>query len=297
MTLFADARDGRFDRHTLAEACLVAGGVTDPRERQGYLDRLDRLAAAARKATAGSQSAEKAGQLLKFLHAGPMARGFRADQTDLHVLLDTGEFNCVSAAALYVILGRGLGLDVRAVEVPEHTFVVLAAGDRTIDVEPTDPHGLDPGRESKARRAGRRRELGEPGLAALVAYNHGVSLANRRRFADAVRANLVALALDPENPLAARNATAGLVNWPVELLRAGQYSEAVTVLAVGRELVPGEAALIGNTRAVFDAWADESMRRQDWAAAARVYEAGLGHLPGDKHLTANLAYCRDQTRR
>lgn len=307
--LFEDAKDGKFDRYTFAEACLMAGGVADPRDRRKYRDKLDWIEAEARKATAGSRSVnEDAARLLRFLHAGPMAKGYKTEQTDLHVLLDTGEYNCVSSAALFTVVGRRIGLDVRAVEVPEHLFVVLVTRGRKIDVETTSPYGFDPDPKRKVgpaksdgkapeRPTDQRREVGEPGLAAVVAYNHGVTLSRQKKYGAAVRATLVALALDPTNPHAAKNVTANLANWPVELSKAGKHETAAAVLAVGRELAPKEDVLRNNTLAIFDAWADESMKRKDWAGAVRVYEAGLQQMPGDKHLANNLAYCREQMRR
>jgi regulator of sirC expression with transglutaminase-like and TPR domain len=292
--LIKDANDGRFDDDSLTDVCCVVAGVTDPDRLRTCRERLDQLIADARKQITGTNSTEEsAANLHRFLHAGPMAKGFNADQTDLHTLLDTGVFNCVSSATLYTIVGRRLGLDVRPVEVPEHMFVSLSADGRTIDLEPTDPRAF----ESDATRRPRpndRRELSDPALAAVVAYNHGVARAKEKHFAEAVRYNLLALALDPDNKLAARNAVSDLVNWPVELMRSGKYTEAATVLAAGLELAPTEPALVRNTLAVYDAWADLSIRRQDWASAARVYETGLRQLPGDKHLLANLAYCQQQ---
>jgi tetratricopeptide (TPR) repeat protein len=307
--LFADARDGKFDQFSFADACLMAGGVTDPAARKTYLARLDRIEADARAALAGAATAaEKADRLLQFLHAGPMAKGYRAEQTDLHVLLDTGTFNCVSSAVLYNVVGRRVGLDLQAVEVPGHVFAVLYDGARRTDVETTNKDGFDPDRNKAAkaagkapaeRHAGRRREVGEAGLAAVVAYNHGVALAKAKAYRAAVLANVRALALDPANPAAAQNAVAGLTNWPADLAKAGRYEEALAVLAVGREVVgDGKGskggALRANAVAVYDAWAQGHMKRGEWAEAIEVYERGLAALPGDKHLAHNLAYCRQE---
>jgi tetratricopeptide (TPR) repeat protein len=302
--LFKDASKGKFSYYSFTEACLIAGGVVDARDRKKYMTRLDWIEADVRNATAGSKSVpEDAARLLKFLHAGPMAKGYKAEQTDLHVLIDSGEFNCVSSAALYTIMARRLGIDVRAVEIPGHVFSVLVTPERKIDVETTNVHGfdVDPKRPFGPAKADRpitnRRELGEPGLAAVVAYNHGVTLGRQKKYADAIRANLLALGLDASNSRAAENAIGDLVNWPMELAKAGKYEQALDVLTIGRELAPGVPALSHNTIALYDAWASESMKRNDWAAAVRVYEKGLQQLPDDKHLANNLAYCRGQMRR
>lgn len=299
--LFADAADGTFHKFSFAEGCLMASGATDPAVRKKYLGQIDRIEADAKTALTGAGTVrEKAERLLRFLHAGPMKKGYRADQTDLHTLLDTGTFNCVSSAALYNVIGRRLGLDLRAVEVPGHVFAVLVDAGRRIDVETTNKEGFDPDRaKGKAgkRHAGTRREVGEAGLAAVIAYNHGVALAKAKRFPAALAANLRALALDRDNPSAAANAVADLTNWPTELSKAGKYEEALAVLKAGRELTAGRPAADGlkkNALAVFDAWANGHMKRGEWAAAIRVYERGLAALPGDKHLARNLAYCRQE---
>jgi tetratricopeptide (TPR) repeat protein len=304
--LIDDARDGSLDRHTLGTSCLVAGGLTDAKAMLHICAKLNRLEKEARaKISLSKAPAERATALLKFLHEGPMKGGFRAEQTDIHVVLETGEFNCVSSAALYTIVGRRIGLNVQAVEVPEHMFVLLADGDRKIDVEATDPNGFDPDPKFRASAIKgfpgaygtlTRRVLNEPGLASVVAFNHAVALAKNKKFANAVRADLIALALDSTNPQAHRNVTAHVINWSAALIEAGTFSEAADVLSFGRELSPRETALVRNTQALFDAWANVSMRRNDWATAIRRYEAGLKQLPGDSHLSENLQYCRSQLR-
>jgi len=275
-SLFEDARDGKLDQHSFADACLITSGVTDPSARKKYLAELDRIEADARKSLKDAKSAsEKGERLLKFLHTGPMAKGYDLEQTDLHVLLDTGRFNCVSATVLYNVIGRRLGLDLRAVEVPEHVFSVLVDGDRRIDVQTTNARGFDPTRDRKSnekskktggavkipeKHAKDRREVGEAGLAALIAYNHGVALAKEKRFHDAIMANFRALALDKSNPGAASNALAGLTNWPLELAKAGKFEEGLTVLAVGLELAPKDSALRNNHKVMWGEYAESRMK-------------------------------------
>src|SRR5262249_55616311 len=143
--LFEDARDGKFEKHSFGEACLIASGVTDAAKRKEYLTKLEKIEAEARKAIESAKTpAEKGERPLKFLHTGPMKGGYQAKQTDLHTLLDTGKFNCVSSAVLYNVIGRKLGLDLVAVEVPEHVFSMLRDGDKKIDVETTNAKGFNP---------------------------------------------------------------------------------------------------------------------------------------------------------
>lgn len=297
--LFQDAKAGKFGRYSFSEACLIAGGVTDPSDRKKYLDRLDTIEADARKATAGSKSvAEDGERLLKFLHAGPMAKGYKPLQTDLHTLLDTGTFNCVSSAVLYTVMGQRLGIDVRAVELPQHVFSVLVRRGRPIDVETTSAAGfdLDPMRRDGPAQVNRprewRREVGPPGLAGIVAYNHGVLLARQRHFAESIRAYLLALGLDPDNKDAARYLVSDFVRWAADLAKGGKCEKALAAVAVGRELAPTEPAFQKFTEELCDAWAQDYIDREDWTGAAQVYRRGLRAFPDNKHLETRLTFCR-----
>jgi len=67
--LFEDARDGKLNRISFGEACLIASGVTDPAKRKNYLAKLDAIEIDARQAIEGAKTpVEKAEKLLKFLH-------------------------------------------------------------------------------------------------------------------------------------------------------------------------------------------------------------------------------------
>src|SRR5262249_13051670 len=116
--LFADVQGGRFRSWSFAEAALLASGVSDAAKRKEYADRLDALEKEARNAVAGAGTPfEKGEKLLRWLHDGPLSGGCRGGQTDLHTVLDSKTFNCVSSAVLYNVLALRLGLDARAIEV------------------------------------------------------------------------------------------------------------------------------------------------------------------------------------
>lgn len=303
--LFADARDGKLDTMSFGESCLIASGVTDAAKRKVYLTKLDALEKDARKAIADAKTpAEKAEKLLKFLHEGPMKAGYESNQTDLHTILDTGKFNCVSSAVLYNVIGRRLDLDLVAVEVPHHVFSLLRDGERKIDVETTSPRGFDPnglktpkGKAPTDRYKGQRREVNELGLASVIAYNHGVTMLEEKRFHEAVLASFRALSLDSANPGAAQNTLAGLVQWGVELNETGKFEDALTVAAAGLEISPKDSIIKNNMKAVYDSWADSFMKKNDWAGAIKVYEKALAQMPGDSHLKNNLAYCKQELTR
>ena len=105
--------------------------------------------------------------------------------TNLMAVLDTGRFNCVSSAVLYNVIARGLGLDVKAIEIPAqsfgegHVFVVLYDGAKQIPIETTNANGFNVSDNMKKKN---KREVGELGLVAIIYYNHGVSLGKENRF-------------------------------------------------------------------------------------------------------------------
>jgi tetratricopeptide (TPR) repeat protein len=281
--LFAAIREGKAGEFTFAETCLIAGGVTDPDKRKVYLTKLDEIEKGARKAIDGAKTPKaKAEQLLKFLHKEAMATGYESGQTDLHGILDTGKYNCVSSAVLYNVIGRRLGLDLRAVEIPEHVFSVLCDGDKRIDVETTNAQGFDPSDATgrKKHSAAERREVGEEGLAAIIAYNHGVTLSQEKHYHEAALANFRALAIDPTNPGAAKNAMADLTNWPLELAKSGDYENALAVMSVGLQLAPTESSLKNNHKVVWSEYADARMKAgkpvEAVAILRRAAKAGTG---------------------
>jgi HEAT repeat protein/tetratricopeptide (TPR) repeat protein len=294
--LFADVRDGRFRTWSFAEAALLASGVQDKGKRKAYLGQIDRLEAEARRAVADAGTPPAKGEkLLRWLHAGPLAAGYVAGQTDLPGILDTRTFNCVSSAVLYNVLALRLGLDARAIEVPDHALSIVYDGTAHADVETTTPDGFDPAREPGARRhftrrtgftwipdshADQRRELREAGLVALVYYNHGVEWTRQKRYHEALLAFFRAMSLDAEFASAVKNTLAVLANWSAELARGGKYEQALEVLATGLDLAPRDAALSHNRTAVWGMWAEAASRAGKEEALAILTKAAAA-LPGE----------------
>ena len=125
---------------------LLAAGVSDELRRSEYAKRLDALVAEARKAGASAGGPlDRGDKLLRWLHDGPLAKGYASKQSSLAVVLDEGKFNCVSSAVLFNDLACRLGLDARAVEVPDHAFSIVYHDGRHADVETTTARRLQPG--------------------------------------------------------------------------------------------------------------------------------------------------------
>ncbi len=305
--LFGDVKDGKFNKWSFDEAALLASGVTDAAKRKDYLKRLDALEAEAKTAVAGAKTPfEKGEKLLSWLHdkKGPLAKGYVSHQTNLSVILDTGTFNCVSSATLYNVLGKRLGLDVRAIEVPDHAFSILYDGSNHGDVETTTAQGFNPARDPAAQEKfqqqtgfqyiadthrDQRREIGEAGLTAIIYYNHGVTLTADKRHHEALLAYFRAMSLDREFDSAVKNALASLANWSVGLADQGKFEEAMNVLTIGVALAPKDATLLHNRKVVWGNWADAAAKTGKDDVALTVLRQAAKEVP-DGNFTARQAW-------
>jgi tetratricopeptide (TPR) repeat protein len=293
--LFADARDGKLDEWTFADAALLASGVLEGARRRTYLAKIDEIEAGARQAVASAKSPpERGAALLRFLHGGPMAKGYLARQTDLSAILDTGKFNCVSSATLYNVIGRRLGLDLRAIEVPHHAFSILYDGSEHADVETTTPLGFNPARDRAAQaeftkvtgfpyihdsNRDQRREVGEVGLVAITYYNHGVELLKEKRYQESLVANFRAMSLDAQFNSAVKNALAALANWSLELAKQKKFDQALEVVTTGLELAPEDATLVNNHKVFWGEWADALVKAGQIDEALAVLRRAAQAVP------------------
>jgi len=266
---FERARAGRLDAAAFADVALLASGVLDETKRKQYLERIEAIGEKAKLAVASARDPkERAEALLRWLHREALKKGYRRTQTDLSVLLDKQTFNCVSSAVLYNIIALKLGMDVRAIEVPDHAFSVVYQGTSHMDVETTTPQGFNPSRDQiknfekltgfryiADHHRHLRREVTEAGLAALIYYNRGVELSAAKRHHEALLAYFRAMNLDSEFASAAKNALATLGNWSYELLTQRKWQQAVDVITIGVELAPNDAVLTNNQLAIWNRWA------------------------------------------
>jgi hypothetical protein len=229
LALFRDAKRGGLSSMSLGEALLLASGATNDADRRHYLQQLDAITDEARSATANAKSSREVGRLLlKFLHDGPMAEGYEGGQANLVTLLETKKYNCVSSAALFIIIGQRLGLKVRVVEIPEHVYCEAFDGKKWVDVEPTNARGfaVKPDRKGiadiKARhgfedgspKAGEfRYPLDDLQFVAVVYFCRGTLLAKQNHYRAGVASKMFALALDPKNPHAVNSTLQEIGRW------------------------------------------------------------------------------------
>ncbi len=297
--LFAKAQAARLDAKGFAkgfaEAALLASGVLDPSKRTAYHKRLDELEQQARAALAkGEARLSKGDRLLRWLHQGPLSKGYVAGQTDLHTVLDTGTFNCVSSAALFNCLALRLGIDARAIEVPTHAFAIVYEGTLHRDVETTTAEGYDPQRDpavvARFEKAtgfryiqdihrDQRREVEEAGLAAIIYYNHGVTLTQDKRYHEALLAYFRAMSLDAQFDSAVKGALGVLAKWGVDLAEGGAPEAALEVIETGLALAPQDAALRNNRLWVWQRWSEREIDAGRAEEALAILERAAQAVP------------------
>ena len=311
--LLADAKHGRFATIPFAEAALIASGVTEPAQRRRYLERLAALETQASAAVGNTASPlERGERLLAWLYsgAGPLASvaprkrpKYKPSQTSLAVLLDSGSYNCVSATVIYNLIGRRLGLNLRAIEVPTHVFSILDLGDQRVDVETTTPRGFNPVRDKQAlqefqemtgfvyipaRQRKKQRDIDEAALIGAIFYNRGVDAFRSKRHGEAFRYSVLAQRLDPLLAGASGNANAALSRWAGEAAAAGDIDLALEI--VDRH-VPALADRGTETKMILIAYqyrAAQASKARDWASVADIYVSGWRRHAKDERLAGTL---------
>ncbi len=139
-------------------------------------------------------------EILLYLHR-ELFKKYSMWQTRIDVLIDTGIYNCVSSAIIYMIFARYMGLKVEGVRTTDHAFCRVVIGKRAFDVETTSPYGFDPGHKVEfkndfGRVTGyayvppgnyrKRRIVGDKEMLSLILFNLNAFLTKNRRFIKAL---------------------------------------------------------------------------------------------------------------
>ena len=249
LNLFRDAADGRAEHWSMAEAVLVASGVSNLNERQAYMAQIDQITADAKVATANAKTPRaKAKQLITFLLKGPMSAGYVSDQFNMKVLLDTKHFNCVSSAVLFMVVGHRLGMEVAAVQRPGHIFARIPG----YDVETTSgsiyPSDIRAERITKALEKNDEdfgaayspdrpfHETGDFGALTSMYYDTGVDQDGAKDYSGAVVSYLKAACLDSTNPNLGLHLNNTFKKWFSVCVKNHQIAQAAAVANLYRQI-------------------------------------------------------------
>ncbi len=78
---------------------------------------------------------------------------------------------------------------------------------------------------------------------------------------------------------------------------AKDYKAALSFIERHCDLLRDEAAANTLSLPVYDAWAKPFMKPGKWAEAIKVYQDALAVYPNDSHLTQNLKYCEQESKK
>lgn len=243
--LMEDAEDGRLDQFELISAALVAGGVEGERELAAWsaLYRLQRNDAL--KTVRGEQGGALA--IHRALHERLLAGGYRAEASDLRHALAEGDYNCLSALAIYVDLCEQAGEKCEIWLKRGHVFAVLGDGEQRAILEPGNP--VPAWRELPEPVRGERR-LNTIELLGKFYYNRGVARLEQGEFAAGLAMLEASSQLDPHDADARSNLAAGLNNWAVTMFREQDFAGAASLIERGLAIDAGFAPLLVNQQLV-----------------------------------------------
>jgi len=238
----SDAQDGQLDQFDFISAALIASGVHRACELDGWRLRYEDLRAQIADDRMGGLAAIHAA-----VHERLLRGNYRSSATDLRIVLSSGDFNCLSALAIYLNLSRRAGHDLEIWLLPGH-----------VCLKSKDPSGgvIEPGtlewNDVVAHRPlpELQRRITPVELLGKFYYNRGVQLLEGRQYAAGLALLEISLQLDPADSDARANLAAGLNNWAVEQCRAQRYQQAAELIQQGLSVAPAFAPLVANERLV-----------------------------------------------
>jgi hypothetical protein len=244
---------------------------------------VDRFKSSLASAAGGAEVAEAA---LQFIHQEALVR-YREEQTELDVLLDTGTYNCVSSAVLYMIVAGEVGVPVMGVQTKDHAFCAVSVDGRIVDVETTNSFGFDPGKKREfqdqfgqttgysyvpANRDPSRRETTQKGLLSLILQNQASLYTRRREYVAAVAPAVDAYHISGDQG-ALEKLIISISNVASALSVEGHYGQAVKFLDEGIGLHGLDVRLVRLRSDVLHNWIVTTIDEGRWDEAEQMVAA------------------------
>jgi len=275
-SLLTDAADGQLDDFRLLEAMLIAGGHHGRRELESIAGEINRRLADLLSAPLPDCGRQRADRLLTRLHAEMLIGGYRVGSSDVAAVLETGNYNCVSATVLYICLLRKAGVEAHAYAQPGHVYCRI--GSDHIEVQTTCARWFElSGREAenarrrvtpgRRRHRGKGRKLSDVQLVAKLYYNRGVACFREGDFDRGLRLTRRSLKLDPRDEVARGNILAGLNNWALSLCREENFAAAAEALDELKRLEPDYPTLPENEAHLYRLWGKKQLEQARSAGA------------------------------
>ncbi|HUG69499.1 MAG TPA: hypothetical protein VMM76_17240 [Pirellulaceae bacterium] len=277
--LLADAADGVLDNFSLLEGALIASGLRDVEEIERYCADFARRTAKALNVCDETSDNTKFERVYDILHDEFLTGEYHSTCTELDRAFDEGDYNCVTATILYHCISRVHGLIPVAVATNTHVrsrfFPEPDRGGQVFDVETTcrewfdvvrrDPHAQNFRTEQQVTR-----QLTNVELLAKIYYNRGVSLLEKKAFADAIALLRTSQLLDPSDVPTRENMAAGINNWALAECDANHFACAVKLVLEGCSTYPEFVPLRENDVHIHQRWAVALCEQRRFAEAMQV---------------------------
>lgn len=283
--MLADAADGCFNEINLLEASVIAGGG-DRDEVALTRRRLDALWLEVGEPLIDTLPlADRPRAILSALHRLVLTGEYKAECTEVQQTLQSGDYNCVTATALYLELCRRHGLAGSAVAIPAHVYCRLH-GPQQQDIQTTCKDWFELATRNGnaftrqvAAQSSPPRTLTDVELLGKVYYNRGVSQLEAHEYAAAIALLKTSLALDPKDEPARNNLLAAHNNWALALCDANDFAAAADKLAAGRKIDAQYGPLLTNDLYIHQKWVLHLCDRGQYSAAVDVLEGGFQRRP------------------
>ena len=129
-----------------ARAALVASGADEESVEKHLADLDSHWKQVLPRLNDLETAEEKADALLLFVYEKILSK-YDFYQTRVDLAMESGVYNCVSSAILFMYFCKRAGIPVVANETPRHSFCTIFDGSDKIDVETTNPYGVNPGKK------------------------------------------------------------------------------------------------------------------------------------------------------
>jgi hypothetical protein len=237
---------GRLNGGDFFTAALIASGVEDACELGGWVDCYAERRNQLLSDIPASSSLDRLRAIHAALHEQILVGKYEAVASDLRLALTHGDFNCLSAVAIYFDLCQAAGLDVEIWLTRGHVYLGAPYEGESVIIEPGSPHWSS----RRLARPAVARQLPPVALLGKFYYNRGIGLLRAHQFSAGLELLKISLALDPADSDARANLVAGLNNWAVDHCRANRYHAAAPLIEQGLLLDPFFAPLVANDRLV-----------------------------------------------
>lgn len=171
-------------------------------------------------------------------------------QTRVDLAMESGVYNCVSSAVLFMYFCKRAGIPVIANESPRHAFCTIFDGPNKIDVETTNPYGVNPGkRRNETLGSGKtkwitvpakdyagRHQIDDRRLIGIIYGNRISQLQRKKRDDQTVGLAVDAYEVQGRSPAARNDLDSCVANASAALARAGKEEEAIALLKNAEEI-------------------------------------------------------------